>query len=90
MDTAARVGLVGLAILLCTLFAFLGMAWRLIRNGRDEFGKYWSLCLMGAFMAFFIHGMSEDTLTGPPAVILYVIFAMMTILWRMQDEPTAA
>ena len=90
VDTATRVGLVGLALFLYALFMFLRMGWHLIRNGRDEFAKHWSLCIMGAFVAVFIQGMSENTLSGPPAVILYVIFAMMTILWRMQDEPTAA
>ena len=86
LSTAVRIGLVGLAIFLYTLFAFLRMGWRLIRNARDEFIKFWSLCLMGAFVAFLIHGMFEDTLSGPPAVILYVTFAMMTILWRIQSE----
>jgi O-antigen ligase len=90
VDTGTRVGLTGLALFLYAIFAFLGMGWRLIRNGHDEFNKYWGLCLMGAFIAVFIQGMFENTLSGPPAVILYVIFAMMTILWRMQNEPASA
>ncbi len=90
IDTAARVGLVGLIFFLAILFAFLGMGWRLIRNGRNEFSKDWSLYIMGAFIAVFIQGMFENTLSGPPAVILYLIFAMMTILWRMQNEPATA
>ncbi len=90
IDTAARVGLAGLAIFFYALFAFLRMGWHLIRNGRNEFSKDWSLCMIGAFVAVFIQGMFENTLSGPPAVILYVIFAMMTILWRMQNEPATA
>ncbi len=87
VDTATRTGLVGLALFLYILFSFVKMGWHLIRNGRNEFIRDWSLCVMGTFVAVFIQGMFENTLSGPPAVILYSIFAMMTILWRMQHEP---
>jgi O-antigen ligase len=87
VDTATRTGLVGLALFLYILFSFVKMGWHLIRNGRNEFIRDWSLCIMGTFVAVFVQGMFENTLSGPPAVILYSIFAMMTILWRMQHEP---
>jgi len=90
VDTATRTGLVGLALFLYVLFSFVKMGWHLIRNGKNEFIRDWSLCIMGTFVAIFIQGMFENTLSGPPAVILYSIFAMMTILWRMQNEPPGA
>jgi len=90
VDTATRTGLIGLALFLYVLFSFVKMGWRLIRNGENEFIRDWSLCIMGTFVAIFIQGMFENTLSGPPAVILYSIFAMMTILWRMQHEPPGA
>ncbi|HOG18398.1 MAG TPA: O-antigen ligase family protein [Syntrophales bacterium] len=90
VDTATRTGLVGLALFLYILFSFVKMGWHLIRRGRNEFIRDWSLCIMGTFVAVFIQGMFENTLSGPPAVILYSIFAMMTILWRMQHEPSGA
>ena len=86
IDTTTRTGLVGAALFLYTLFVFLRMGWRIARRGRDAFTREWSLCLMGAFAAVFIQGMFENTLSGPPAVILYLILAMMTILWRMENE----
>lgn len=90
VDVATRLGLVGLAISFYIIFAFFRMGWRLIRNGRDEFIRYWGLGLMGASIAVFLQGMSENTLSGPPAVILYVIFALMTILWRINNQTTKA
>jgi O-antigen ligase len=90
VDTATRTGLIGLALFLYVLFSFVKMGWHLIRNGKNEFIRDWSLCIMGTFVAIFIQGMFENTLSGPPAVILYSIFAMMTILWRMQNEPPGA
>jgi hypothetical protein len=38
---------------------------------------------MAAFVAVFIQGMFENTHSGPPAIVLYAILAMMTILWRL-------
>jgi len=87
VDTATRTGLVGLALFLYILLSFVKMGWQLIRNGRNQFIRDWSLCVMGTFVAVFVQGMFENTLSGPPAVILYSILAMMTILWRMQHEP---
>ena len=85
VDTATRVGLVGLALFLYALFAFLATGGRLIKHGRNKFIKDWSLYVMGAFVAVFIQGMFENTLSGSPAIILYLIFAMMTILWRIEN-----
>jgi O-antigen ligase len=86
IDTATRTGLVGAALFLYLLFVFLRMGWRIARRGRDAFTREWSFGLMGTFTAVFIQGMFENTLSGPPAVILYLILAMMTILWRMENE----
>ncbi len=90
IDTATRTGLIGLALFLYVLFSFAKMGWHLIRNGKNEFIRDWSLCIMGTFVAIFIQGMFENILSGPPAIILYSIFAMMTVLWRMQNEPPGA
>lgn len=87
LDVAVRLGLVGLALYLYIIFAFVRMGWKIIKHGRDDFIKSWGLCLMAAFIAVFIQGMFENTHSGPPAIVLYAIFAMMTILWRLNMEP---
>jgi O-antigen ligase len=87
IDVAVRLGLVGLALYLYIIFAFIRMGWRTIKYGKDEIIRSWGLCLMAAFVAVFIQGMFENTHSGPPAIVLYAIFAMMTILWRLNMEP---
>lgn len=86
IDVAVRLGLVGLALYLYIIFAFIRTGWKTIRHGRDDFIKSWGICLMAAFIAVFIQGMFENTHSGPPAIVLYAIFAMMTILWRLNME----
>jgi len=39
--------------------------------------------LMAAFVAIIVQGMFENTLSGPSAIVLYIIMAMMTILWHL-------
>ena len=90
MDVAVRTGIIGLLLFLFIIYRFLKMAWLLIRCRCSEFIRDWALFLLAAFSAVFFLGLFENTLSGPPAVILYSIFAMMTILWRMQNDPQGA
>jgi O-antigen ligase len=83
IDVASRTGVVGLGFFLVIVITFIRMALFIIRQGRDSFIKYWSACLMTAFIAIFIQGLFENTMSGPPAIIQYMIFAMMTILWKL-------
>jgi hypothetical protein len=41
---------------------------------------------MAAFVAVIIQGMFENTLSGPSAIVLYIIMAMMTILWHLNRK----
>ncbi|MDQ7838424.1 MAG: O-antigen ligase family protein [Thermodesulfobacteriota bacterium] len=83
IDVAVRLGLVGLVLYLYIIFAFIQMGWKKIKYGKDDFIRSWGRCLMAAFVAVFIQGMFENTHSGPPAIVLYAILAMMTILWRL-------
>lgn len=42
---------------------------------------------MAAFAAVFIQGFLENTMSGSPAIVLYTILGMMTILWRLDRIP---
>ena len=86
LDVAVRLGLVGLALYLYIIFTFVRMGWRTIKYGKDDFIRRWGRCLMAAFVAVVIQGMFENTHSGPPAIVLYAIFAMMTILWHLNME----
>ena len=86
VSTALRLGFVGLALFFYIIFAFARMSWITIRHGKDDFIKSWGLCITAAFIAWFIKGMFEPALSHVPAIILYTIFAMMTIFWRLNAE----
>jgi O-antigen ligase len=88
IDVAVRTGLVGLAFFCYILASFIRMGWKLIRYGENHFIREWGLCLMAAFVAIIVQGMFENTLSGPSAIVLYIIMAMMTILWHLNRRET--
>jgi len=88
LDIAVRVGFVGLALFFYIIFVFVRMSWQIIKSGKDDFIRHWGLCVLAAFVAVFIQGQFENTMSGPPATILYTTFAMMVILWHIQSQFT--
>jgi O-antigen ligase len=90
VDTAVRGGMVGLLLFLYIIVVFIRMGIRNIRKGRNDFIRNWGQCLIAAFTAFFIQGFFENVLSGPPAIVLYTILGMMTILWRINGETPEA
>jgi O-antigen ligase len=88
IDVAVRTGLVGLAFFCYILASFIWMGWKLIRYGENHFIREWGLCLMAAFVAIIVQGLFENTLSGPSAIVLYIIMAMMTILWHLNGKET--
>jgi O-antigen ligase len=86
MDIAVRTGVVGLLLFLYIIFAFVHMGWKIIKYGQNEFIRDWGYCFIVTFVAIFIQGLLENTLHGPPAIILFTIWGMMTILWRLDTD----
>jgi O-antigen ligase len=86
ISITVRLGLVGLGLFFYIIFVFIRMSWIVIKNGKDDFIKSWGLCITAAFVAWFIKGMFEPALSHIPAIINYTIFAMMTILWKLNSE----
>jgi len=87
IDIAVRVGIVGLLFFFYIIFVFGKMGRQIIKSGKDDFTGHWGLCFVATFIAIFIQGLFENTLSGPPAIILYTIMAMMTILWHLNAKP---
>lgn len=83
IDVAVRTGITGLCLFLYVVFSFAKMGTGLFKNSRSPFVREWGLCLLAAFAALFVQGLFENTLSGPPAIILYTIMGMMIILWRL-------
>lgn len=86
ISTAVRLGFVGLALFFYMIFAFARMSWITIKHGKDDFIRSWGLCVTAAFVAWFVKGMFEPALSHVPAIILYIIFALMTIIWKLDSE----
>lgn len=86
ISITVRLGIVGLGLYLYIIFVFARMSWMVFKYGKDDFIKSWGLCIVAAFVAWFIKGMFEPALSHVPAIINYTIFAMMTILWKLNLE----
>jgi len=83
---AARTGLVGLAFFFYIVFAFLKMSWNCIRHGKEDFIRNWGRCVTAMFVVVFFIGIFEPVLSHHPETVFYTILAMMTILWRINQE----
>jgi putative inorganic carbon (HCO3(-)) transporter len=86
VDIAVRVGIVGLLLFFYIVFVFGRMSWQIIKSEKDDFIGHWGSCFVAAFVAVFIQGLFENTMSGPPAIIFYTIMAMITILWHLNPE----
>ena len=86
VSIAVRLGFVGLGLFFYIIVMFIRMSCTVVKNGKDDFIKSWGLCITAAFAAWFIKGMFEPALSHVPAIINYAIFAMMTILWKLNSE----
>ena len=85
-DIAVRTGVGGLALFLFIYFIFVRLGWKMILYGKDNFIKDWGVCIMAAFIGVFVQELFADGMFGPQAIVLYTIFAMMTILWKLNTE----
>jgi O-antigen ligase len=90
IDVAARMGIVGLLIFFYLAFSYFRTGWAIVRRGRDEFLRRWSICLMVAFSALLVIGVFESYLGFTIAVVLYIQCAMMVVLWRLHRQEQAA
>ena len=84
-DIAVRTGILGLALFFFIYFVFVRLGWKLIRYGKDDFIRDWGICIIAAFIGVFIQELFADGMFGPQAIVLYTIFAMMTILWHLNE-----
>jgi O-antigen ligase len=86
LSIGIRVGLVGLALFLYILFVPAKMCWRLIRFGKDESIRSWGFCVSSIFIMFSAKGLFDPIFTHFADTIFYTILAMITILWRINEE----
>lgn len=86
LSIGVRVGLIGLALFVYILLVFVKMCWKMIKYGRDDFVRNWSICILSAAVMFLIKGLCTPVFTHFVDVIFYTILSMATILWRLNEE----
>jgi len=83
IDTAVRLGLIGLVLFINIIFMFTYMSFKMIKYGQNDFIRKWALCLFSALVGYLTQAMFADILISAQLIILYTIFAMGTVLWRV-------
>ena len=83
LNIAVRTGLVGLALYIAILVVCCTLLIQLIRRGRTTFIKNWANCLLAALAMFIVKGNLEPIFSTIPEIILFLIFSITAVLWRM-------
>jgi O-antigen ligase len=83
---AVRTGLVGLAFFLYIISVFAYMCWKLTVNGKGDFIRGWGLCMLSTFFFLFVVGLFEPVFNHLTETLLFTIFSMATVLWRMHEN----
>lgn len=86
LSVLTRTGFIGLAFFVFLLIRFAGMCKYLIGKSRDSVTREWGFGLIAAFAAYFVKAMFEPGLDQVPAIFLYLILAMTTILYRIETK----
>ena len=85
-NIAVRTGLVGLGLFLWVVFVVIRTCWMNMKYGIDPFIRDWARCVFSALVGFLAIGLFEPVFFHAGEVVLYTIFAMATILWRLDRE----
>ncbi len=88
LNIPVRTGIPGLILYGYILFVFAKESWRLYRKGSDTFIRSWALFCLAAMSMHVTKGAFEPVDTAMVEVILFSIFAMLTIT-SCQEESAA-
>jgi len=87
LDITVRLGLVGLLLFFYIFFVFGKMCWEVIRHPQNRYIREWGLSTAVAFVGYFIIGLAEPVfLFRASASVFFIILAIMTILWQLNQE----
>ena len=87
LSVTVRTGVVGLVLFSLILGVCLVMQIDLIRHGRTPFIRKWALCMLAAWMMFFVKGNLEPIFSRIPETIFFLILSITAVLWRMGHKP---
>lgn len=85
IDVTVRTGLVGLVLFCMIILTAIWMLYDIFRRRREDFFRMWSISLFACFSAYLSLAFFLDALYGPQAVLMYVILAMINILWNLSQ-----
>lgn len=83
VDIAVRTGLIGLLLYLYIIATVFWMIAATLKKTKRDICRSWSISLLGCFAAFTVSSLFEDTSSGKPVLMFYVIMAMVTVIWRL-------
>jgi len=83
IDVAVRTGFPGLALFLSIIASTCKMSRQVRYYAENIILKHWNVCFTASLITLLIQGLFENTMSGPPAILLYTLFAMITILWSI-------
>jgi O-antigen ligase len=86
LDITVRLGVVGLILSFYIVFVFFKMTWDVIKFGNKNVLKNWGRCLTAAFVAVLVVGQFQPIFSHMPEVVLCIIFSMVTVVWRLNDN----
>jgi len=86
LDVTVRLGIVGLLLYLAIAAGAFHRALQAIRQARDKSRGDKGLCMLAAWIAFLIQALFADASFGVPAVMFYLLLAMITILWKQSFQ----
>ena len=86
LDIAMRVGWVGFGLFLYIIAVFFRMAWQTAIRGKPNSPGHGDCFWPPAWFPYLIQAFFADATFGPQAIMFYVILALMTIVWRLNEE----
>jgi len=86
LNILVRTGYLGLALFLSIIVVFFWMCGRCALRGEDDFIRRWGVCMGAAILSFLVIGMFEQMFHHVTELVLYTIFAMGTIVWKLYSS----
>jgi O-antigen ligase len=86
LDIAMRVGWVGFGLFIYIIAVFFKMAWQTALRGNTEITRTWGLLLAACMVSYLIQAFFADATFGPQAIMFYVLLALMTIVWKLNEN----
>ena len=85
LNIGVRMGVVGLLLFLYLWFVAGKMCWKTMWHGKNAFLKDWGHCVTAAFAMFMVKGSLDPIFTHLTEAALFIIFAMITIVWNLNQ-----